>query len=558
MEGAMDRRKRPAQDELAAVRERAEQMRDHLLQKYKGVSAGEAEPTLRESLRQEREKLLAQEQRRLRKADFEHLCVIGRGAFGEIRLVRHGASGDILALKTMNKSAMVRKKKVTHVHAERDCMARADNPWIVKLYYSFHDANELYMAMEFLPGGDLMQLLVREDTFTEQAARFYIAQAAQAVATVHQLGYAHRDLKPDNILLDARGHIKLTDMGLAKKMEANVVLPSSEVTEAQPFGPFGPSRAGQKPTHRSRTLAYSTVGTPDYIAPEVFGNGGYGCECDWWSLGVILFECLCGYTPFFAESPVDTCKKILSFQRYLAVPEDVVRAVSPACMDFMLALLRPRAMRLGSASGIQELREHPWLSALPWAKLRDMEPPFVPEQSGKISAALEKLRSAGGAERDLLVKQVTCHFDVCSGPALDEGDAAGEEWCPNDDFEGFSFKRKGLLRPAMDSDLFSDMEHLAAALETQSLRAADSADSADLDDSDDSDDSDGASAAQDANVSEDSAGILMGFIQWANAASRSPKKRRGEGAAAPSTLVHAPPTRHARQLSSSLSWLTGA
>ena len=178
MEGAMDRRKRPARDELAAVRERASRCATTCC-RSEGESAGEAEPTLRESLRQER-KAVGAEQRRLRKADFEHLCVIGRGRLRFARAPRRQRRHPRAQDDEQERDGA--QEEGDAVHAERTAGARGQ-PWIVKLYYSFHDANSCTWP-EFLPGGDLMQLLVREDTFTEQAARFYIAQAAQAVATV--------------------------------------------------------------------------------------------------------------------------------------------------------------------------------------------------------------------------------------------------------------------------------------------------------------------------------------------------------------------------------------
>jgi serine/threonine protein kinase len=120
----------------------------------------------------------------------------------------------------MKKEMMVLKNQVGHVKAERDALAKADeeNPWLTVLNYSFTDDSHLYMVMEFLPGGDLMSLLMKEDTFSEPVTRFFMAEAAHAISAVHALGYIHRDIKPDNMLLDARGHLKLTDLGLCKKV----------------------------------------------------------------------------------------------------------------------------------------------------------------------------------------------------------------------------------------------------------------------------------------------------------------------------------------------------
>lgn len=187
----------------------------------------EKKQDLRAALEHE-EVLAAKESRKhITTADFESLCVIGRGAFGEVRLVRQtpkSAGGQanvrIYALKSMKKEMMVVKNQVAHVRAEREALAKAssDNRWLTALHYSFVDESHLYMVMEYLPGGDLMSLLIKEDTFSEPVTRFFMAEAAHAISSVHALGYIHRDIKPDNMLIDSRGHLKLTDMGLCKKV----------------------------------------------------------------------------------------------------------------------------------------------------------------------------------------------------------------------------------------------------------------------------------------------------------------------------------------------------
>ena len=176
-------------------------------------------------------------------------------------------------MKKMKKAEMLYKNQVSHVKAERDVLIKAKNPWVVELKCSFQDEKHLYLIMEFLPGGDLMTLLMRKDILSEEESRFYIGETILAIEIIHNLNYIHRDLKPDNILLDKNGHVKLTDFGLCKHAEIR----PQRMTEVRQEG-FSANfnqlksvldkKLGYK---RSRQLAYSTVGTPDYIAPEVFG-----------------------------------------------------------------------------------------------------------------------------------------------------------------------------------------------------------------------------------------------------------------------------------------------
>lgn len=172
---------------------------------------------------------------------------------------------------------------------------------------------------------------------------------------------------------------------------------------------------GKKSQHRERILAYSTVGTPDYIAPEVLMQKGYGMECDWWSLGIILYECLVGYTPFYADDPVATCKRILKWDENLDVPEEVAENISTECLDFMLSLIVDAKDRLGS-KGFDDIKNHPWFEGLNWNNLHGLKAPHIPDGAAKLKKAIEELKDTPSTAPRFktLIKDITINFDKFS------------------------------------------------------------------------------------------------------------------------------------------------
>ncbi|CDK26982.1 unnamed protein product [Kuraishia capsulata CBS 1993] len=332
---------------------------------------------------------------RLALEDFHTVKVIGKGAFGEVRLVQKKDTGKIYAMKTLLKSEMYKMDQLAHVKAERDVLADSNSPWVVSLFYSFQDPLYLYLIMEFLPGGDLMTMLIKWQIFTEDVTRFYIAECVLAIEAIHKLGFIHRDIKPDNILIDIRGHIKLSDFGLStgfhKTHDSNYY--RKLLDQAPATHQNGPPRNSvmvdaihltmsnrqQMQTWRKsrRLMAYSTVGTPDYIAPEIFVNQGYGQECDWWSLGAIMFECLVGWPPFCSETPHDTYKKIINWQETLEFPDDI--HLSPESEDLIRRLLTSSENRLGRHGGAEEIKGHPFFRGVNWDEIRHVEAPFIPK-----------------------------------------------------------------------------------------------------------------------------------------------------------------------------------
>ena len=347
-----------------------------------------------------KEEILHKEGENLRKKrkkisifDFEPLKIIGKGAFGEVRVCRYIPNNTIVAIKKMKKEEMHKKNQVLHVRAERDVLSEAKNEWIVDLKFSFQDQNYLYLGMEFLPGGDLMSLLMARDILPEQEAKFYAAEIVMAIESVHKLDCIHRDLKPDNVLIDADGHIKLSDFGLTKKLDIKLIDNNLQnelrnfgntnygtnsnsrfknLSYAQQFSQFKSMKSKKR-----RAFAYSTVGTPDYIAPEVIRQKGYGQEIDWWSLGVIMFEMMIGYPPFFSESSTETCKKILDWKNSLNIRPEA--NISKEAEDILRKLITDPENRLG-VNGADEIKSHPFFKGIDWNHIKEtLIPPFIPD-----------------------------------------------------------------------------------------------------------------------------------------------------------------------------------
>uniref|UniRef100_A0A7N0U8Z8 non-specific serine/threonine protein kinase n=1 Tax=Kalanchoe fedtschenkoi TaxID=63787 RepID=A0A7N0U8Z8_KALFE len=309
----------------------------------------------------------------------------------QVRVCREKSTGSVYAMKKLKKSEMLRRGQVEHVKAERNLLAEVDSNCIVKLYCSFQDEEYLYLIMEYLPGGDMMTLLMRKDILTEDEGRFYIAETILAIESIHKHNYIHRDIKPDNLLLDRYGHLRLSDFGLCKPLDCSTIQEDFSIAN----NAEGASRGGEGSTAPKRTqqeqlqhwqknrrmLAYSTVGTPDYIAPEVLLKKGYGMECDWWSLGAIMFEMLVGYPPFYSDDPMSTCRKIVNWRSHLKFPEEA--RLSPEAKDLISKLLCNVNQRLGT-KGADEIKAHPWFKGVEWDKLYSMDAAFIPEVNDEL------------------------------------------------------------------------------------------------------------------------------------------------------------------------------
>lgn len=285
-------------------------------------------------------------------ADFDILSVIGVGSFGKVFEVRKKDTGETFAMKEMNKEVIERENLLEHTFAEKSILQKINHPFVVSLHYAFQTKDRLYLVLDFLSGGELFFHLSKVGRFDEWRAKFYCSEIALAIGHLHNLDIIYRDLKPENAVLDKFGHVCLTDFGLAK----------TNVREA---------------------TAETFCGTPEYLAPEFLLGGGHGKAVDWWSLGILLYEMLCGLPPFYSENVNEMYELIL--KKPLEFPDDV----SPEAQDILKRLLdRNPDTRL---QNIDEFKRHPFFADVNFEALynRKVEPPFVPDPVGRKNFDVE-------------------------------------------------------------------------------------------------------------------------------------------------------------------------
>ncbi|XP_006903241.1 PREDICTED: cAMP-dependent protein kinase catalytic subunit PRKX [Elephantulus edwardii] len=278
--------------------------------------------------------------------DLDTLTTVGTGTFGRVQLVREKSGRRFFALKTMSIPEVIRLKQEQHVHNEKAVLEEVRHPFIVRLLWTSHDDSFLYMLMEFVPGGELFSYLRNRGHFSSPTGMFYSAEIVCAIEYLHSKDIVYRDLKPENILLDREGHVKLTDFGFAKKL-----------------------------VDRTWTLC----GTPEYLAPEVIQSKGHGRAVDWWALGILIFEMLAGFPPFFDDNPFGI------YQKILAAKIDFPRNMDFYVKDLIRKLLVvDRTKRLGNMkNGASDVKKHRWFRVVDWdsVPLRKLKPPIVPKLS---------------------------------------------------------------------------------------------------------------------------------------------------------------------------------
>jgi len=278
------------------------------------------------------------------------LNVIGKGAFGKVWRAKHRATGQILAIKQLSKIKLIKKKSVLNVMNEFYILKDLKSPFVVSMLYAFQDKESLYIAMPAFAGGDLRYHMSNTRVFTEEEIKFLAACVLLGLETIHSCNLMHKDIKPENILIDEKGYAYITDFGISKFW---------------------------RPDNR-----HENAGTPPYMAPEVLAKEQYSFSVDFYALGIMLYEFITGMRPYRGKTRKEIRDQIASKQATIQ-QNLVIGRISPEAIDLCNALIqRKREKRLGE-NGIEEIKRHPWFKGFNWGllKAKALSPPFVPKAS---------------------------------------------------------------------------------------------------------------------------------------------------------------------------------
>ncbi|GMI27709.1 hypothetical protein TrCOL_g7028 [Triparma columacea] len=283
-------------------------------------------------------------------ADFELGVTLGTGSFGRVRFATHKANQNCYAIKMLKKSEVVRLQQVEHMLSEKNILktlSAEPHPFIVNLAATFQDPRYLFMVLEYIVGGEFFTHLRKAGRFDNSTAKFYAAHVVLIFEFLHLKDFIYRDLKPENLLLDSTGYLKITDFGFAKRVAFKT---------------------------------YTLCGTPEYIAPEVLLNKGHGKGVDWWTLGILVYEMLAGQPPFVDDDPMGIYQQILAGK--LNFPRYIDRNVKALIKKLLLADLTKRYGCL--KAGAEDIKKHKWFSDLNWQHLveKKLPAPILPNVSG--------------------------------------------------------------------------------------------------------------------------------------------------------------------------------
>jgi serine/threonine protein kinase len=276
--------------------------------------------------------------------DFELGVTLGTGSFGRVRFVTHKSTGSFWALKMLKKAEVIRLQQVEHMISEKTILSSLDHPFIVRLAGTFQDVKFLYMVLEYIVGGEFFTHLRKTGRFDHTASKFYATQISLVFEYMHASDFIYRDLKPENLLLDKLGFLKITDFGFAKRVAFKT---------------------------------YTLCGTPEYIAPEVLLNKGHGKGVDWWTLGILLYEMMAGQPPFVDDDPMGIYQQILAGK--VTFPRHFDRNAKSLIKKLLVADLTKRYGCL--KGGAEDVKKHKWFQGFDWEALvkREMTAPVVPQ-----------------------------------------------------------------------------------------------------------------------------------------------------------------------------------
>ena len=295
--------------------------------------------------------------------DFYKVCKLGQGHQGKVYLVQRRGTRQLYAMKIVSKKDLVRNGKVSRVLTERELLKSADHPFVTTMYHSFQSKKALYLVMEYCSGGDLFELQRKqpENRFDEATARFYAAEILIGLEYLHVIGFMYRDIKAENVMVQANGHISLGDFDLAVQMK-------------EPAGGLRLDSTGHTvDSGNSLFRTKSFLGTVEYMAPEVLAGSGYGESIEWWSFGILVYRMLTGKTPFH-DGDMDTMLRRIHSHEKVKFPSDV--KMSKTVKSFILKLVEPDVRKRMT---LEKIRAHKWFKDIDWALIRNQKAPIVPE-----------------------------------------------------------------------------------------------------------------------------------------------------------------------------------
>ncbi|KAL6604155.1 Pkinase-domain-containing protein [Neocallimastix californiae] len=275
---------------------------------------------------------------------FDVIKTIGTGSFGRVHLVRSHSNKKFYAMKAIQKKHIVKEQQIEHIKEEKQILEELRHPLFIHLLGTFQTKTHLFIVTNYIAGGELFAVLKKKTRFINNVAKFYAAEVTVALDYLHSKNIIYRDLKPENIMLDITGHIKLVDLGFAKHVP---------------------------------DVTYTLCGTPEYMAPEVILSKAYGKAVDWYSLGILIYEMLCGYPPFYDQDQLQLYKKILSGKIYW--PSYIKSDAKHLIKQLITPDLTKRYGNL--KNGAEDIKEHKWFSGVEWSKVAKLAiaPPFIPE-----------------------------------------------------------------------------------------------------------------------------------------------------------------------------------